>query len=256
MNMPELGERGKWVFRGLFGLGLIFLAYILSGIILTGVMTLATLGIAGLVVAAASASWGMVSFKFTNWVMDKYIEEAYKNPATTRRQIHGEMLEALQKASQQLTEAFKAVGIFETRIKSLEKQGYHDDAEALRVDLRNLQEMNREEMEALEAGREAAAEYDRQTDRVQAVWEAAQAGLAASKRAGGSAKKEALRKIQSDTAIRAADDAMAGVRARLLELQTKKSVGGRSSPQLEFAPSPSLGATRSAVPLQHVERVK
>jgi hypothetical protein len=92
---------------------------------------------------------------------------------------------------------------------------------------------------AIRQAERAMVEFDATTEKVAAIWEVTALARAASKSAGQSAEAEAMRKIQEDETVKAADDAMALSFAEL-------TAAIQLSPDYE-APLKNMGAIEEVV---------
>lgn len=245
----QLGERGKKIST--------FLKYgtvVAVGFAASFIVVQAALGLIGLAVIIggvyiASALAPVVSLKLANFAMGRFIEEVWKNPVLTRRNVEREMLERIQLEEQDLLSQNSAVKTFEGKVENLTKK-FPEDAAKFQGQLRVFKELLDQQYKDLDSSRLRLARYQAQTERVEAIWDVAETGNQLARMQKNRQQRDALLRIASDESVKAADAALAESQARLDH--NRRLRNSENFLSLESNPSPTLVTEDAKV----LERVK
>lgn len=160
------------------------------------------------------ALWGMIQITpwlsrvVSNGVLKMIKFEARRNPVETRQRIASERRAEIEAAKVDAKATSTANSQYGAKVATLTSR-YPAEARKFQDHLAALQTIEKGKYTAIRQAEAAMVEFDATTDKVQAIWEVTALARQAGRSAGSTAEKEALRKIEEDETIRAADDAMA-----------------------------------------------
>lgn len=246
----QLGERGKKIST--------FLKYgtvVAVGFAASFIVVQAALGLIGLAVIiggiyAVSLFSPVISLKLTNFMMARFIEEVWKNPVLTRRNIEREMQSRLAEEEKDLLTQNAGVTDFEQKVDGLSKK-FPQDAEKFRSQLTMFKEALQEQYDDLARGQNALEVYKAETERVEAIWSVCETGNKLARKSLNRQRRDAMLKIASDEAIKASEASLAMTQARLDHNRRLRKSDSFLS--LESNPSPTMNAEGSKVLVERVQ---
>lgn len=211
-------------------------------------------GLVGLAVAVG-VGWTMieaaplVSLKISNFLMNRFIAEVWKNPVETRQNMRLEYETQLRQEEKDVRALNGEVQIFAGKVGGLIRD-YPEEAARFQDQLQNMQDLLEERYAVLRDSSAALSEFNKMTTKISAIWDVAQAGMKAEKLAGSRNQKEALMRIAGDESIKAVDAAMAGSVAALDHLKRMRTDG---SVKVERTTTLKLEKTGSAFVLPELK---
>lgn len=213
-NQVTLGPRGTKISNVVkWGL-LLGTAYVAGHVILTAIAGIIGIAVAIGLYSAIVMAAPLVSLKFSNFVMRRFIDEVRKNPVESRMKVFVEMQQRLQDGAVQLQTFNGSVTQFGAKVEGLKKK-YPQDAIKFQQQYDAMVKMLNLRYAGWEKASKALIEYDAMTDRVRAIWEVTQASDQMSKAARRMGIEDAYSKIINDESIRVAEEGMANSFAAL-----------------------------------------
>ncbi len=222
--------------------GLIFAAFLFPGIF--HAIQEATSSVVA-IAAGAGILWAglklmpVVSRVVSNFVLKLIKWEARRNPVETRQRIASERLAKIAVAKKDAQQTSAANGTYASKVERL-AQKYPAEAKKFEAHLAALRTLEERKYTAIRRAEASMVEFDVITEKVEAIWEVTALARQASRSAGSEAERDALRRIEEDETIRAADDAMAQSFAEL-------TAAVQLSPDYE-APEKNLGMAQVVQP--------
>lgn len=182
--------------------------FVAAQFIWTAIGGLIGIGVAAAVYAFMVAMAPVVSLKLSNFATNRFIAEVWANPVESRLTARLEAVKGIsaqEKFCREITGAFHE---FQDSVRQLIAD-YPEEKERFAQQLTNMEDQVEESYGVLKINISALESFDKMTNKVSAIWKAAQAQLKAEKMFGKDPKKEALLKIINDESIKASDAALA-----------------------------------------------
>jgi hypothetical protein len=223
-----------------------------AAVMIAPIIFMAITGIVGLIVAAA-VGFAAIKFapvfsaKVSNLAMKLLKKEAYDNPIPTLLNEYAQRKKEVDKKASEAEEFNNALETYKSHQRQLVKD-YPEDAKMFEEHIEGMEVLKNEEYQALKELGQALVQFDKEIKRAERIWNMTLVANKVTSKAQMISQRDAIRKIQTETAFDSVRESMARSFAKVDHVRRMREGGmGQQDQQNTLSGTQASAAPRSAL---------